>query len=258
MNFSKHIVNTLLHEPKFWEDIVLNYMREYKETDFSDWKNYRGMYTLLRDRGNTTYYVSNSVISKLSLFHTKKFLTIDGWIIFRKLKDFKKTFIIPTSDGKQVCIRVLKQEGLLYFFQIESTYVGDKSAIKYILLYVNIDTNDICEYMDNQENKELGPFLYSLMCYVLLCENEEVIVTPGKKYGTKKEGNFINTFASNVIVINNTWNITSIRVDGFPVKGHPAIRWVGIGRSECKLVYIQPFQKNGYIRKSGSLLHLNN
>jgi hypothetical protein len=84
-----------------------------------------------------------------------------------------------------------------------------------------------------------------------------VLVEPGRKYGTKKSGKLINTFTDiPLTIVNSKWNITSIRTEGFEVKGHFALRWTGEGRKIPKMVFIEPFQKNGYMRKSMKLNHI--
>jgi hypothetical protein len=88
-----------------------------------------------------------------------------------------------------------------------------------------------------------------------LTENTEVEVMPGQRYGTRKEGKIINSLKESIIVVNSCWNIKIIRTEGFPVRGHAAIRWTGEGRSIAKLVYIEPYQKTGYSRQSGKELH---
>ena len=83
-----------------------------------------------------------------------------------------------------------------------------------------------------------------------LSENTEVLLEAGRKTGTKKSGKVINTLPIPLTIVDSNWNITSIRTDGFNVSGHFAIRWVGEGRTEAKMVYISPYEKSGYVRKS--------
>ena len=93
-----------------------------------------------------------------------------------------------------------------------------------------------------------------MKCYVELCDNEYIIVEPKAKYGTQKQGKIINTTPFPITIINNTWNITTIRSEGFPVSGHTALFWTGPGRKVPKILYIEPYMKDGYTRKSGKEL----
>jgi len=69
-----------------------------------------------------------------------------------------------------------------------------------------------------------------------------------------KVGNFIkgdecrNLTKKEFILVDTDWNNVSVRLDGFPVKGHLRLQPCGSGRKEYKLIYIQPFLKNGYNR----------
>ena len=71
----------------------------------------------------------------------------------------------------------------------------------------------------------------------LYIENEKV----------KNDTNF------NIKVLDKTWYTTVINSEGFPVKGHLRLQPVGEGRKDRKLIYIEPFEKNGYKREAGIL-----
>lgn len=71
----------------------------------------------------------------------------------------------------------------------------------------------------------------------LYIENEKV----------KNDTNF------NIKVLDKTWYTTVINSEGFPVRGHLRLQPVGEGRKDRKLIYIEPFEKNGYKREAGIL-----
>ncbi len=123
----------------------------------------------------------------------------------------------------------------------------------YIMLYVNLEAGELCENMNSKDGLEISPFLYSLMCFVELCDNEIKVIEPKQQYGTQKTGKIINTTPFPITVINNNWNITTIKSEGFPVSGHVALYWTGPGRSIPKMLYVEPYMKDGYTRKAGKL-----
>jgi hypothetical protein len=86
------------------------------------------------------------------------------------------------------------------------------------------------------------------MCFIFLSENEEIVITPGRKHGTKKSGKLINTLNLPIIIVNSRWNITVVRTEGFNVSGH--FRIYRKDREEPKMILIQPYKKNGYIRRA--------
>ncbi len=258
MNFENHIVNKLLSSTNWRAEMIVATMQSDKSEDV---ERYGHLYDLLHPDDNKTYYVTNSVMDKLHLFDSKKCLKTEGWKIFSQLKDFKKTLILPTKD-EQVCIRVMKKNGVLSFNHLsfkfhkkEERTRTEEGQAYWITLFVDLEENKLAEHFYSEDGKRIAPLLYALMCYIELCDNEEVIVKPKEKYGTKKTGNFINTFKLPIIVINNTWNVTTIRDEEFTVSGHVAIRMSGKGWSIPRLVYIEPYVKEGYVRKSGKQLN---
>ena len=75
---------------------------------------------------------------------------------------------------------------------------------------------------------------------------------PGEKSGTKKSGKIINSLPVPITIINSKWNITSIRTDGFNVSGHFALYWTGEGRRIPKMIFREPYEKKGYVRKAAN------
>lgn len=260
MKLGKHIVTRLLSDPKFWIEICVHQQNK----DIADGvpgsqldEKYEGLYALLTHKDNKTYYVTKSVIDKLPMLDSKRCMDIEGWKVFAHLPDFKKTFIMPTGN---TCIRVMKKNGLMYFCQFDFEYFSEQQRtptiegeVKWVLLFVDTDRNRMAEHWLSDDGKRLAPTLYALMCFVELCNNETIEIPPRGKYGTQKQGKVINITPYPITVINSTWNITTTS-GAFPVKGHMAIRWTGSGRTIPRLVYIEPFVKEGYTRRSGKEL----
>lgn len=264
MKLDNHIVHRLLTDDTLWLEIIQTQAEKEGKTltgENNDVTEYAGMWQLLNSDNNKTFWVTQSVMEHMELFDTKKSMIIDGWKIFKSLPDFKKTFILPLDAGKatsadSLCLRIWKKGSLLYFCYLH--FLMDKNGnkrigkgeLRWVLLYVDID-KEMCHHFNSPDGLRLAPFLYSLMCFVELCDNQVVEVAPKAKYGTKKSGKIINVLPFPIIVINNTWNVKTIRTDRFPVRGHVALRWTGAGRSIPKLVYISPYEKEGYTRRSG-------
>jgi hypothetical protein len=64
-----------------------------------------------------------------------------------------------------------------------------------------------------------------------------------------------NNLNKAVTVIDSTWYTNLIKTEGFNVRGHFRLQPVGEGRKERKLIWINDFQKNGYVREAGKLKH---
>jgi hypothetical protein len=93
--------------------------------------------------------------------------------------------------------------------------------------------------------------VYSLLCFFYLSENEEIVVNGGKSYGTRKQADALSNDSNvPVTIINSRWNITSIRTEGFGVRGHFRLQPCGPGLQDTKMIFINPFEKHGYVRKA--------
>lgn len=95
-----------------------------------------------------------------------------------------------------------------------------------------------------------------MYAYLLFVEVETVTISPGEKYKPKKYEGFKNTTKRPFTVVDITWSRETINKVPFGVVGHFRNQPVGEGRKERKLIYIDPFVKAGYTRKSGKDLHL--
>ncbi len=123
------------------------------------------------------------------------------------------------------------------------------------MFYFNRHTGEACNHHSHVDVKRLEPFVYSLLCFMFLTENDEVELKPGMKSGTKKSGKVINTLQQNITIVNSRWNTTVITSGEFGVRGHFRLQPVGVGRSENKLIFIEPFVKSGITRKAKSAEH---
>lgn len=78
---------------------------------------------------------------------------------------------------------------------------------------------------------------------------ETVVVNRKKRRKAKlNTERFTSEVDLNIEIIDSTYLRTIIRTEGFGVSGHFRLQACGPGMSERKLIWISPFQKNGYIR----------
>lgn len=96
--------------------------------------------------------------------------------------------------------------------------------------------------------------LIRLLIFLELTDPEITVVAAGKKHSQAPVG-YTNTAGRPVLIVDSTWNKFIVRVEGFGVRGHFRVQPCGPGLSELKLLWIDAYQKNGYVRppKSGAV-----
>ncbi len=107
------------------------------------------------------------------------------------------------------------------------------------------------EWGQNPVNKER---FVKLLLFIELSEPVIEIVKDNQKiklnndWEKSMDGKVMNESGVNVILVNTLWNKVIINDSGFSVKGHIRIQPYGPGRTLYKPIWIDEFQKSGYIR----------
>ena len=83
--------------------------------------------------------------------------------------------------------------------------------------------------------------------------DHELKVVMAKSTGKMNNVQYKNLNKQNIHVIDSSWYTSIIKTEGFLVKGHLRLQACGTGHSERKLIYIDSFEKHGYIRKAKML-----
>lgn len=96
-------------------------------------------------------------------------------------------------------------------------------------------------------------FLVTFLCFIKYVELETKMVLPGKKEkhaGTK----YVNETKHKIEVLDSTWFTSIVRSQGFSVGeetgGFFRMQPWGPSRSQRKLIWVLPFEKEGYTRKA--------
>lgn len=95
-------------------------------------------------------------------------------------------------------------------------------------------------------------FLVTFLCFIKHVDLETKTIEPERKdwhVGTK----YVNETKSKIEVLDSTWFTTITRSEVFKVGGHFRMQPYGEGRSQRKLIWIDPFEKNGYTRTAKML-----
>lgn len=254
--------NTLAIEflAETYPDTIKKIIDEKQTHDITEeeFRKSKGLWELLNHKDQKAYYVSDTVIDKLSLLKIKKKESGHyDWTVFHsRLKSYQKyTFILPPTKERKggICLRIRQCGDTIEFVWVSLQFHhGDKEngIARWVMFYVHTNSGETCEHMDHKDVTEIEELVYKMMCFVFLSENTEEILKAGEKKGTQKTGKVINILPCPITIITSKWNITSIRTEGFEVSPHFALRWTGAGRAIAKMVFIDQYEKHGYIRRA--------
>lgn len=267
MQLDKHIAKRFLTDPMLTMEIIEHTFPDAAqafETGFQEKKLIRsGGYTMEVDevtlknkvaslyhlletpKGHKPFYCTETMLDCLEHLKVHKNGEHYNWTYFDSLPDQRATFIFP--DNKMLRMAVVGE--VISFCHVAYTpYDKERGNVGWVLFWLNRKTGELCDHFGHKDVVNIEKFVYSLLCFVYMADNEEVIVPAGSRYGTRKSGKLINSTPFPITVINSKWNVTSIRNEGFAVSAHFAIRYTGKGRTVPRIVFIDAFEKKGYTR----------
>jgi hypothetical protein len=97
-----------------------------------------------------------------------------------------------------------------------------------------------------------------LLLFIELSDTGIELLEPNQKTGTRKSGKVFNQTKTKIVVVDSKWNTMSVRTEGFLVSGHWRMQPCGTGMMERRIIWIDSFQKNGYVKgRSKSNIKIN-
>jgi hypothetical protein len=91
-----------------------------------------------------------------------------------------------------------------------------------------------------------------MLLFIKYCPVETKIIAKGKKVSHSHE-EYLNKTKLPIEILDSTWFTTIVRSEGFSVGGHFRLQPYGPGRTDRKLIWIEGYEKQGYVRKAGVL-----
>jgi len=178
--------------------------------------------------------------------------------------DQSGTYVIPVKEGTNNTVFYnLKAERAKSDWKLNGTIMyfakSKKMPEPYLFVFIHIQDNKSIVYLQDQMWKEnrsptdfISPILYMIL-FTQYCEVETKIVPAGRNDVHLKE-KYVNETKRAIEILDSTWFTTIIKTDGFWVgkKDGGILRWqhYGPGRTMKKIVFIYPFEKQGYVRKA--------
>lgn len=205
------------------------------------------------------YFQEVTYLLEFGFMETKVFLVRETALdIARKINikdEGRFTYLERVPEGDYAFI--LNQNAFMKFFRIATRFVvfvleRDEKGEHYCMF--NFETNRGYDQIGEDDMSQRYAHLFFQLCiFWQFAEPETILLPEGRKSGTRKNGKVLNDAPFGVTMLDSTWNKIVVRTDGFDVNGHLRLQPVGEGRKDRKLIWINPFKKQGYIKKSGKV-----
>lgn len=190
-----------------------------------------------------------------------------SWIVKENLEQGKRIYFTDTAMREVDAHSELINSTMNTAIDVHGCYTKILTEGNYCVLfrngistYMKVDHRfpNVIPYMFERDEVIEGDLVsqacvFALACLVWFQKAELKTITLDKinrKIKTRND-TYFNETKSDVKVIDLNWNTTTIQTSEFWVKSHVAIRWIGTGRKDFKIVMIQPFKKHGYTRRAG-------
>jgi hypothetical protein len=123
---------------------------------------------------------------------------------------------------------------------------------------INQSTGELARETENVEHlRDIVDEWIKILVFIQFSEPVLNILKSGAKHGNNRQNKIKNETPSDYIIVNSKWNTISMRSEGFLVRAHFRLQAYGSGMKERKLILIDEFEKSGYVRNSGKLIHNN-
>jgi hypothetical protein len=228
--------------------------KEFNDTKESIPEGARSLYHCLSNDDNKPYLVANSVIENLDMLKINKKDAHFNWQVFKYLKNQKVTFIFNDNS----CLRMVVSDDTIWFCHIKFTFEkgsDNNGQMYWVMFHFNRESGELCDHFNHPDVLGMEEHVYKFLCFFYLTNNSEEFIPAGQVYGTRKTGKIKNDFSFLLTLVNSRWNTTTIRTEQFGVRGHFRLQPRGVSRQDYEMIFIEPYTKNGYIRRAGVDIH---
>lgn len=202
----------------------------FKDDIFSD----NALTDILQNQNDDFFLICNSV------YKASELIRIGENFSARALKNIKRkrcTYLLGKNEMMMfmVCEKAIRG----YYF---NDLIHD--AFEFGL---NLETGEFYAPEDCQEKFST---LMQLMVFIELGDIEVVQLDSLRNNGGKKgKDKIVNNSRNKIFVVDSSWNKLIIRTDGFAVRGHFRLQPCGPNHIDRKLIWVDAFEKHGYIRQ---------
>lgn len=201
---------------------------------------YKSMYEFLSDLDSKLFLIRDSALKEAEGMDVSA--TFSGKL-FSKIKEGAYTYLLGPNKMFKYFVEGDKLAGI-YYADL------NRSIMEFGFLtntYEPLAFRNIESYI---------PQMLKLIIYIELADIEVELIEPGQRGKSISKDVEMNESNNNVYVVDSSWNKLIIRNEGFGVKGHYRLQACGEGMRDRKLIWINTFEKHGYIRRpKARILH---
>lgn len=189
---------------------------------------------------------SKKSLSNLSNYKVPKDIRVEVLKTLPNRKD------VIQLDGNTI-MRYIKTDDVVYVSFNTLGTPKNATGLFVIFFSVNLKTGEILfDNYDYKTEKMLGyndikeMYYNKFMVVVTYLELTPITYNfiDGKKtYNSNKSEKITNETNKRFIMVNTNWNVETISLYDIQVRGHWRLQPHGVGRSQYKYIYIQPFEK---------------
>ena len=188
---------------------------------------------------------------------TKSYEAFGKVEIFKEIEgDFCGTFILP--DGNAIC----------YAFEMHDPFLDDEENLCYAssgnIIHFSTDGNSILHVLNvdkaysalngliEPNSQEISGLIDMVIVIHLFKKFAEVQVSDTKSRPAKapEYRPEVKTSLQGVTFLDASWYTTAIHEGDFTVRGHFRLQPCGPEKKDRRLIFINEFQKHGYVRKA--------
>lgn len=194
---------------------------------------------------------ASSAHSLSSVLDTEDINEAGTFVVRSSPSETNTIFYHIKSEGKG---SDFKMSGYVFFFTKETS--RDLPALA--IMVSRNSKGEIKEYLSDTAKKNnitwLSVFsdIFTMILFMRYCEIETKEIKAESK-GHHVNCKYVNETKQNIEVLDSTWFTTIIRSGAFKVGGHFRLQACGTGMKDRKLIWIAPFEKEGYTRKAKML-----
>ena len=208
--------------------------------------------------------IINNIFETKNIFYlcdtVRKYINDDTFNLGSKMEELLKcdltdSGVILRKDEVTIVYNLVSREGKIGF---QVYHLGGDNILLSmhtgVLDGLNMDFQDIYCELNFVKKIPSNVVVGSLMTDVIFkrfAPIETVIINKETNRRTKlNKEKYVNEVKQDITVIDSNWFTTIIRSKGFGVKGHFGLRACGKNHQDRRVVWIDSYKKNGYIRKA--------